>query len=84
MKEEMIMVCEKLAACPFYNEKMPIDKGLGAVYRKTYCETDNSKCARHTVATALGPQSVPLDLYPNMTSRAEQIIANRDGENKTV
>lgn len=71
------MACEKLPGCPFYNEKMPIDKGLGAVYRKTYCEGDNGKCARYMVATASGPQAVPLDLYPNMVSRSEQIIANQ-------
>ena len=63
-----------------YNDKMPIDKGLGAVYRKNYCETNNAKCARYMVVTALGPQSVPLDLYPNMASRAEQIIANQGKE----
>ena len=72
----MTMACEKLAACPFYNEKMPIDKGLGAVYRKTYCEGDKSQCARYMVVTALGPPAVPLDLYPNMKTRAEQIIAD--------
>ena len=72
------MPCERLPACPFYNDKMPIDKGLGAVYRKTYCDTSNKKCARHMVAAALGPQAVPQDLYPNMTSRAEQIIADAE------
>jgi hypothetical protein len=71
------MQCEKLPTCPFYNEKMPIDKGLGAVYRQKYCVSDNSKCARYMVVVAAGPQAVPLDLYPNMTSRAEQIIANQ-------
>ncbi len=69
------MPCEKLAACPFYNEKMPVDKGLGAVYRKTYCDVSNKKCARYMVAIALGAPAVPLDLYPNMASRAEQILA---------
>ena len=76
------MTCEKLSTCPFYNEKMPIDKGLGAVYRQKYCETDNSVCARFMVVTVLGPQAVPLDLYPNMTSRAEQILANSDAAKK--
>lgn len=69
------MPCEKLSTCPFYNEKMPDNKGLGAVYRKTYCDASNAKCARYMVAIALGGQAVPLDLYPNMASRAEQIIA---------
>lgn len=72
------MACEKLPTCPFYNEKMPIDKGLGAVYRKTYCDTSNRQCARYMVATTLGAPAVPIDLYPNMTSRAEEIIADAD------
>lgn len=71
------MACENFAGCPFYHEKMPVDKGLGAVYRKTYCDVNNKKCARYMVATTVGPQAVPLDLYPNMASRAEQIIAEQ-------
>jgi hypothetical protein len=50
---------------------------LGAVYVKTYCEAGHEKCARYMVAGTLGPQSVPLDLYPNMASRAEQLIAEQ-------
>ncbi len=69
------MPCEKLPTCLFYNDKMPIDKGLGAVYRKTYCDISNPKCARYMVVSTLGPTAVPLDLYPNMASRAEQILA---------
>ena len=72
------MACEKLPNCPFYNDKMPIDKGLGAVYRKTYCDAGDKTCARYMVATSVGPQSVPLDLFPNMASRAEQIIAEKN------
>ncbi len=69
------MKCEKLDNCPFYQEKLPIESGLGAIYRKNYCESDKTKCARFTVATTLGPQYVPIDLYPNMNERANQIIA---------
>lgn len=76
------MKCPKLAGCPFYQEKMPLESGLGALYRKGYCETDNSKCARHIVATSLGPQYVPADLYPNMNKRAEQIIAENSAKTK--
>ncbi|MEL7609293.1 MAG: hypothetical protein AAGU74_07280 [Bacillota bacterium] len=71
------MKCERLVSCPFYQEKMPIDSGLGCIYRKNYCETDKTKCARFIVLTALGPQYVPSDLYPNMNQRAEQIIADK-------
>ncbi|MFZ7102448.1 MAG: hypothetical protein ACOWWO_07300 [Peptococcaceae bacterium] len=71
------MRCEKLAGCPFYQEKMPMESGLGAMYRKKYCETDKTNCARYLIATTLGPQCVPVDLYPNMSQRAEQIIAEK-------
>lgn len=69
------MKCEKIANCPFYQQKMPIDSGLGAIYRRNYCETDKTKCARFMVASTLGPSYVPIDLYPNMADRAKQIIA---------
>ena len=67
-------ICTRLEKCPFYQGKMSADEGLGAMYKKTYCECDNSKCARNMVATACGPDKVPLNLYPNMVSKAEKII----------
>ncbi|GAQ26015.1 hypothetical protein [Tepidanaerobacter syntrophicus] len=69
------MKCEKINNCPFYQQKMPIDSGLGAIYRRNYCETDKTKCARFMVASTLGPSYVPIDLYPNMVDRAKQIIS---------
>jgi len=68
--------CEKLAKCPFYQGKMSMDSGLGALYKKNYCETDKSKCARYMVATTLGPDYVNDNLYPNMLDKAKEIIAN--------
>ncbi|NCB30056.1 MAG: hypothetical protein EOM66_01450 [Clostridia bacterium] len=69
-----IMQCEKLEKCPFYQQKMPMDSGLGAIYRQNYCESNKEKCARYLVAAKLGAQNVPVDLYPNMQLRAEEII----------
>lgn len=68
---------EKLAGCPFYQEKMPMECGLGAMYHKNYCETDKSKCARYLAAASLRQQRGPTDLYPNMNKRAEQIITKK-------
>lgn len=48
------MDCENLAGCPFYNDKMPIDSGLGKLYKQRYCTGDKTKCARYKVCTALG------------------------------
>jgi hypothetical protein len=68
------MSCENLEKCPFYNDKMPIDSALGRLYKKNYCETDKTKCARYRVATTLGKEYVLDSLYPNMREKAESII----------
>ena len=67
--------CEKLAKCPFYQGKMDMNSGLGSMYRKKYCEGDNSTCARYMVATQLGPDYVTDKIYPNMTDLATKMIA---------
>ena len=69
------MICEMLETCPFYNDKMDVDSGLGKLYKRRYCEGDKNQCARYMVLSELGAKSVPVDLYPNMYERAEQIIA---------
>jgi hypothetical protein len=67
------MICENLKGCPFYNDRMS-EKGLGALYKKSYCEGDKTLCARYQVGSILGKEFVPADLYPNMFDRAEKII----------
>ena len=67
--------CEKLEKCHFYQGNMKMDEGIGAAYRRTYCEGDKTKCARYQVATKVGPEAVTLSLYPNMQKKADEIIA---------
>jgi len=67
--------CELLAGCLFFNDKMSMEEGIGALYKKNYCQGDNSKCARYMVAKSLGREKVPNDLYPNMHQEAEELIA---------
>ena len=67
--------CEKLSKCPFYQGKMSMDSGLGSMYKKKYCESDKTACARYMVATKLGPTFVTDNLYPNMSDMAKNIIA---------
>ena len=69
------MTCEKMEACPFFNDKMPIESGTGKLYKRHYCDGDKTKCARYKIATELGKEFVPIDLYPNMFERAEKILA---------
>lgn len=71
------MTCEFLNGCPFYNEKMPIENGLGAIYKKKYCESGNKACARYRVCTLVGKPFVPQSLYPNMHDIADRIIMEK-------
>ena len=66
--------CEKLAACPFYQGDMKMESGLGAMYKKKYCEGDKTACARYMVAETVGKDFVTGDLYPNMVDKAKKII----------
>jgi len=68
--------CQCLTGCPFFNDKMPDTSGLGAIYKKKYCQGDPAKCARYMVFTKLGKSAVPTDMYPNMIDSARQILAN--------
>ncbi len=67
--------CEKLSKCPFYQGKMSMESGLGAMYKKKYCEGDKTTCARYMIATTLGPEFVNNNIYPNMNDLANMIIA---------
>ena len=66
--------CEKLEKCPFYQGKMNMESGLGAMYKKKYCEGDKTICARYIVATQLGAEYVTSSLYPNMNDVANKLL----------
>ena len=68
------MACEKLQGCLFFNDKMPIDTGLGKLYKESFCEGDFASCAGFRVAQELGREKVPQTLYPNMDDEAEELI----------
>ncbi|MEW6708868.1 MAG: hypothetical protein AB1403_03515 [Candidatus Riflebacteria bacterium] len=67
--------CVCLPGCPFFNDKMPDTEGMGAIYKKKYCQGDFEKCARYMVFKALGKGKAPNNLYPNMIDQAKAIIA---------
>lgn len=67
--------CEMLATCPFFNDKMANKPGSAAVFKRKYCQGDNTTCARYMVFKALGKARVPADLFPNQDERARQVIA---------
>lgn len=62
--------CPNLATCP-----MPLEDGIGSVYRKHYCTQEYRSCARYRVKAAKGGAAVPRWLKPNMDAEAKKIIA---------
>ena len=70
--------CEVLSKCPFFNDRMKDMPDVAEVYKKKYCKTDNSACARYMVLKKLGREKVPADLYPNMADKAKAIIEDNE------
>ena len=66
--------CECLEGCPFFNDRMENMPGLSKIYKRNYCKTDSSKCARYVVFKTLGKPAVPGDLFPNQIEVAEELI----------
>lgn len=64
--------CIKLAACPFFNDRMQGMDGMAGLYKKRYCAGDHALCARWMVSSAGVP--VPPDLFPNQAERAEELL----------
>jgi hypothetical protein len=64
--------CEKTEKCQFFNDKMENMPPTSPRMKEYFCGTDKTSCARYMVSTA--GQSVPPDLFPNMTDRANGIL----------
>jgi hypothetical protein len=46
--------------------------------KKIYCQWNYKKCARFRVASALGREKVPLDLFPGDAQRATNILIQHE------
>lgn len=68
------MNCKYLEHCPLYNDQMPMEHGIGSIFKKKYCLSNHAQCARFQVVSELGEHSVPVTLYPSMHEIAQKII----------
>jgi hypothetical protein len=67
-------VCELAEKCIFFNDKIANMPATAMVYKKLFCQEDNSQCARYLVYSAKGKEAVPSSLFPNELDRAQSII----------
>jgi len=65
--------CEKLHACPFFNNKLGEMPSVSNLLKQTYCLSAKEDCARYRVSAA--GHAVPDDLFPNDGARARVILA---------
>ena len=72
-----MLECEITGECPFFADELATRPGITVMYKKIYCNGDYKNCARYLVIKAMGLDKTPADLYPNMTNKAEEIIANK-------
>ena len=66
--------CELLGTCIFFNDQMAEMPSMSTIIKERYCRGSNVHCARHMMVRVLGRDSVPRDLYPSQTERAEGLI----------
>lgn len=66
--------CPRIGDCPFFADRLNNMPVLAEQMKKKYCKGDNSNCARHIVASKLGRELVPADLFPAHTDRAQKLI----------
>jgi hypothetical protein len=67
--------CDRLATCPFFNDRMENMPGVAALLKTQYCEGDFHACARFRVAAKLGSTDVPGTLFPQDSATADRIVA---------
>lgn len=67
--------CEFIDTCPFFNGKIAEKPAEIEKLKEEYCRTNNLHCARYMIATALGKEHVPADLYPYEKEVAYKLLS---------
>lgn len=68
--------CELLKKCLFFNDKLDNMPSAAKTLKDLYCRWNFAKCARYKVATAVGKENVPADLFPGDFRQATDFLVN--------
>jgi len=68
--------CASLPKCIFFNDMMASAPATANMLKQRLCHGNFTQCARFMVASAMGREKVPPDLYPNMVDRAKKLLAS--------
>lgn len=72
----MSEACARLDACPFYNETLADMPQMADHLKRKYCLADAQNCARLMAAKVIGPENVPVDLFPNGHAQLDRVLAD--------
>jgi hypothetical protein len=67
--------CEFINECPFFQGKLAEKPAEIETLKEEYCRTNGLHCARYMIATALGKEYIPADLYPHEKDIAYKLLA---------
>ena len=70
--------CELLQNCTIIEDIFSHMPSAADTVRKLYCSYNYAQCARHKIATELGRDKIPYDLFPGDLRRAEYILIQHD------
>ncbi len=68
--------CSKFGECSYCADNLANLPLTAKLVQHNYCYNLVEECARYRLFTSLGASSVPVDLPPSDTGRAEEIIRN--------
>lgn len=74
--------CPKIEKCPFFHDRMASKPSTAEMYKRSYCQGDNSQCARWVASKVL--TAVPVTLFPNQLDRAKELIAEAKASGATT
>ncbi len=67
--------CEFIAGCPFFKGEMAGKDDQIEALKDNYCRSNSLHCSRYLVASAVGKENMPGDLFPDEKERAYLVIA---------
>ena len=60
--------------CAFFNDELPMKASQMRLYKRHFCSRESDRCALYRVRRVMGKKGLPMDLYPHMLQRADEIL----------
>ena len=69
--------CELIDKCPFFSGQLAERADEREELKEKYCKNNNLNCARYMIASSVGKEQIPPNLYPDEKIAAYAIIAEK-------